>query len=350
MDQPDKHRAWRGGVRKGRVTGDRAPAADPRDRASGGRAKPAPGGRGLARRRRLTPYALLAPSFTLLVVVLVWPIVHMVWMSLHRYSLPEVTGAREPEWNNFQHYLFILTDERFWTIFRNTVLVCLLMVFITMVLGTLVGLLMNRLPNWLQATVGTTLMLAWATPIISAAIVHRWMFDSRYGLVNPVLDALPNWLVGSNWSDFNWLNDPVPFFSVLILTVVWQAFPFVAVTVLAGLKSVPNELYEAARVDGASRWQTFWRVTVPILRPLFALLIVLQVIWDFRIFTQLFILAGGFSNREIFLLPYYAYQLGFASTPQNYGMGSAISVVMTVLVLGITAYYIRIMVRQGEVR
>ncbi|WP_116247840.1 carbohydrate ABC transporter permease [Nocardiopsis sp. FIRDI 009] len=307
------------------------------------------GGLATRTRRRLTPYLLILPALAILALVLLWPIVQMVWMSLHDYGLRQLMGD-EAEWNGFEHYTSVLTDERFWTIFRNTIVVCLVMVVVTMVLGTLVGILLNKLPKWASTVLGLGLMLAWATPVISAAIVYRWLFDTRYGLVNTLLDALPDWLVGSGWNEFNWFNDPGTLFPILIVTVVWQSFPFVAVSVLAGLKSIPDELYEAARMDGANAWKTFWNVTVPMLRPLFALLLILQVIWDFRIFTQLFILADGVDNREVALLPVYIYQLGFASTPPNYGMGSAIAVIMTVLVLGITAYYLRVMIRQGEVR
>jgi N,N'-diacetylchitobiose transport system permease protein len=295
-------------------------------------------------RRRCVPYVLITPALIMLGLVLIWPILQMVWVSLHTYGLRQLRGE-SAVWNNFAHYQHIFTDERFWVILRNTVVVSLLMVLITMVVGTLVGLLMHRLPRWASATVGTALMLAWATPVISAAIVHRWLFDARYGLANTLLERIAP---GRGWEEFNWFSDPVPLFSVLILTVVWQSFPFVAVTVLAGLKSIPPDLYEAARVDGAGPWHTFWSITWPILRPLFALLLILQVIWDFRIFTQLYILSGGFANRDVFLLPYYAYQLGFASTPPNYGLGSAIAVVMTAIVLAITAYYVRVMVRAGE--
>lgn len=301
------------------------------------------------RRRRLTPYLLILPALTILALVLLWPIVQMLWMSLHSYGLRQLQG-QEAEWNSFAHYLGVLTDERFWEIFRNTIVVCLAMVVLTMLLGTLVGILMHKLPNWASTVLGLGLMLAWATPVISAAIVHRWLFDTRYGLVNTVLGALPDWLAGGGWQDFNWFNSPGALFPILVVTVVWQSFPFVAISILAGLKSIPGELYEAVRIDGAGAWKSFWNVTFPMLRPLFALLLVLQIIWDFRIFTQLFILAGGVSNRDVALIPTYIYQLGFASTPPNYGMGSAIAVIMTVLVLAISAYYLRVMIRQEEAR
>ncbi|WP_017579558.1 carbohydrate ABC transporter permease [Nocardiopsis valliformis] len=306
---------------------------------------------GLSRRTRLrfVPYFLILPALTVLAVVLLWPIGQMLYISLHDYGLQQLRG-QEAEWNNFGHYIYVLTDERFWSVFRNTIIVCLSMVVLTMILGTLVGILMHKLPKWASTTLGLGLMLAWATPVISAAIVYRWLFDTRYGLVNTILNSLPTWLVGSGWNEFNWFNSPETLFPILIITVVWQSFPFVAISVLAGLKSIPNELYEAARIDGASAWRSFWNVTFPMLRPLFALLLILQVIWDFRIFTQLFILAGGITNRDIHLIPTYIFQLGFASTPPNYGMGSAIAVIMTVLVLVISAYYLRAMIRQEETR
>ena len=313
---------------------------------------PSPGRPRAASRRtriRLVPYLLILPALTVLAVVLLWPIGQMLWISLHDYGLQQLRG-QEAQWNDFGHYLYVLTDERFWSVFRNTIIVCLTMVVLTMILGTLVGLLMHKLPKWASTTLGLGLMLAWATPVISAAIVYRWLFDTRYGLINTLLTALPDWLVGSGWNEFNWFNSPSTLFPILIVTVVWQSFPFVAISVLAGLKSIPHELYEAARIDGAGAWKSFWSVTFPMLRPLFALLLVLQVIWDFRIFTQLFILGNGVSNRDTSLIPTYIFQLGFASTPPNYGMGSAIAVIMTVLVLVISAYYLRTMIRQEEAR
>ena len=313
---------------------------------------PSPGRPPAASRRtriRLVPYLLILPALTVLAVVLLWPIGQMLWISLHDYGLQQLRG-QEAQWNNFGHYLYVLTDDRFRSVFRNTIVVCLTMVLLTMILGTLVGILMHKLPKWASTALGLGLMLAWATPVISAAIVYRWLFDTRYGLINTLLTALPDWLVGSGWNEFNWFNSPSTLFPILIVTVVWQSFPFVAISILAGLKSIPHELYEAARMDGAGAWKSFWSVTFPMLRPLFALLLVLQVIWDFRIFTQLFILGNGVSNRDISLIPTYIFQLGFASTPPNYGMGSAIAVIMTVLVLVISAYYLRTMIRQEEAR
>lgn len=298
-----------------------------------------------------TPYLLIIPSVILLAVVLLWPIVQMVWYSFTSFTtrnlMPNQPG---PEWNGFAHYQTLLTDGDFWTILRNTVVVCVLMVGITMILGTLIGILLHKLPKWFSAIVAIGMMLAWSTPALSASLVFRWLFLPERGLVNVTLDRLPNWLVGDGWLQYNWFLEPLPLFTILISVIVWQSFPFVAVSVLAGLKSIPSELYEAARMDGANAWKAFWNVTFPMLRPLFALLLVLQIIWDLRVFTQLYILANSFQNKDVYLLSYYIYQQGFTASPANYGMGSAIAVVMTVMILAVTAYYLRIMIRQGETR
>ncbi|GAB3481568.1 carbohydrate ABC transporter permease [Nocardiopsis coralliicola] len=327
-----------------------APPPDRTERTAG-----APeGGPAPRRTRRLrlpAPYLLITPALILLTVVLIAPIAQMVWYSLHGYSTRHLMPAGpDPEFIGTEHYRTLLTDAEFWTILANTVVVCVLMVGITLVLGTLVGNLLHRLPKWFSTTVAIGMMLAWATPAISASLVFRWLFMPDRGLVNVVLDRMPDWLVGSGWRDFNWFLEPGSLFTVLILVIVWQSFPFIAVSVLAGLKSIPGELYEAARVDGAGAWRSFWTITFPMLRPLFALLLVLQIIWDLRVFTQLYILANSFQNKSVYLLSYYIYQQGFAASPPNYGMGSAIAVVMTLLVLAVSTYYLRIMIRQGETR
>ncbi|WP_017571738.1 carbohydrate ABC transporter permease [Nocardiopsis halotolerans] len=329
-----------------------AQTVEPRTARGRGEAAPAPVSKIAPRRRKLPiPYLLIGPALILLAIVLLWPIVQMVWYSFTDFTtrnlLPNQPG---PTWNGFSHYQTLLSDPEFWTILRNTVVVCVLMVGITMVLGTLVGLLLHKLPKWFAGFVSIGMMLAWATPALSASLVFRWLFLPERGLVNVTLDSLPDWLVGSGWLDYNWFLEPLPLFSILITVIVWQSFPFIAVSVLAGLKSIPDELYEAARMDGASAWKAFWNVTFPMLRPLFALLLILQIIWDLRVFTQLYILANSFQNKDVYLLSYYIYQQGFSASPANYGMGSAIAVVMTVMILFVTAYYLRIMIRQGETR
>jgi N,N'-diacetylchitobiose transport system permease protein len=133
---------------------------------------------------------------------------------------------------------------------------------------------------------------------------------------------------------------------VLTVLVLWTSFPFIAVTVLAGLRTVPAELYEAAWVDGASRSRMFWRITFPLLKPIFLVLLLLSVIWDFNIFTQTYVITGFPGNQNEYNLSLYIYDKAFGFPP-SYGLGGALALIFTLIVLVATVGYVRSSVRQG---
>ena len=299
------------------------------------------------------PYLLLLPALVIIVGLLLWPLGQVVVMSLHRLNnVRQLRGDREWPWVGLENYVEILGDPFFRTVLRNTVLFAVTNVVLTMIIGTLVGLLLHRLGRRMATFVGSCVMLAWATPALTGAIVWRWLFDDTSGLVTWLFNALPDGLSRglfgrSDWTGYGWFNDPLMFFAILTLVVVWHSFPFIAVSVLAGLKSVPSELYEAARVDGAGPWRTFWTITVPLLRPVFGILIVLSTIWDFKVFTQQFVLAGGTQDRSTYMLSIYSYAMAF-SPPPKYGLGAAIAVILTVILLVVTGFYVRMVLRLEE--
>ncbi|MFC7545390.1 carbohydrate ABC transporter permease [Plantactinospora sp. GCM10030261] len=298
------------------------------------------------------PYLLLAPTLLVIGVLLLWPLGQVAVMSLHEMGIRELRGDRPWSFVGLENYTQILSDPFFRTVLRNTVLFAAANVALTMVLGTLVGLLLNRLGKRMAGFVGAAVMLAWATPALTGAIVWKWIFDDTSGLVTWFLNELPDGLSSAlfgraEWTGYGWFNSPLTFFTVLTLVVVWHSFPFVAVSVLAGLKSVPGELHEAARVDGAGPWRVFWSVTFPLLRPLFGVLVVLSTIWDFKVFTQQFVLAGGTQDRSTFMLAIYSYAEAF-SPPPKYGLGAAIAVVLTLILLAVTGVYVRLILRQEE--
>ncbi|MFJ8582416.1 carbohydrate ABC transporter permease [Micromonospora sp. NPDC093277] len=308
-----------------------------------------------ARRRRVDylPYVLLLPCLAIIAVLLLWPLGQVVMMSFHKLNnVRQLRGDREWPWVGLDNYAQILGDPFFRTVLRNTVLFAMANVALTMILGTLVGLLLNRLGKRMATFVASCVMLAWATPALTGTIVWKWIFDDTSGLVtwlfNKLPDGLSTALFGrSDWTGYGWFNDPLLFFAILTLVVVWHSFPFIAVSVLAGLKSVPSELQEAARVDGAGPWRVFWSVTFPTLRPVFGILVVLSTIWDFKVFTQQFVLAGGTQDRSTFMLSIYSYAEAF-SPPPKYGLGSAIAVILTLILLAVTALYVRMVLRQEE--
>ncbi len=301
------------------------------------------------RRRRLAPYLLLLPSAVAIGLVLVWPTIQIGLFSAQNYGLPQVTGSAPTQWVGAGNYATVLRDPEFWLSLRISVIFAAVVVVLTLSAGTLVGLLLHRLGRKMAAFVSTAALLAWATPVVSASVIFFWLFSPDGGVVDWALSRLPHWLVGStNWAGFNWTTSALPAYTLLTLLLVWQGFPFIAVSVLAGLKTIPAELHESARVDGAGPWRVFWKITYPLLKPIFLVLLLLSVIWDFGVFTQAYLIAGALGNRDEYNLGIYAYAKAF-QMPPAYGVGAALAVILTVVLLIITVGYVRASVRQGAI-
>lgn len=291
------------------------------------------------KRNRLAFWFLL-PATVILVVVLGYPIVKMVVLSLQEAKLRNITLGTE-SWNNFDNYTKLLGDPFFYTVVVRTIVFTAVCVLATMILGTLVALLLNKLGNKMRLTVLLALLLAWATPAVTATQVFQFLFDTQFGVVNWALVSLGF----EQFEGYSWLAQPLSLLALAALIVVWAGIPFVALTLFAGLTQVPNEIYEAASLDGASRWTQFWKLTVPSLAPIFLILFALSTIWDFRVFTQVFILqkSGGIA-RDTDLLAIYAYRTSFSAN--NFGVGSAIGVVMVAMLLVFSVIYIKRMIKQ----
>ncbi|HEY2508639.1 MAG TPA: sugar ABC transporter permease [Streptosporangiaceae bacterium] len=299
------------------------------------------------RRHKLAPYLLLLPALAGIALVLLWPLVQVVIYSFQNYGIQQITGALPTQWVGFANFATTFKDPEFWLSLRISVLFAIVVVPLSLILGSIVGLLLNRLGRRMSVFVSTAALLAWATPPVSAAVLFYWMFSPDGGIVDWTLARLPHWLVGStNWAQYNWsTNGALPAYTLIALLVIWQAFPFIAVTVLAGLKTIPAELGEAARVDGASAWRVFWRVTFPLMKPIYLVLLLLSVIWDFNIFTQSDIIAG-LANLNEYNLSLYIYDKAF-TFPPSYGLGGALALIFAVILLIVTMGYVRASVRQG---
>jgi ABC-type sugar transport system permease subunit len=327
----------------------------PSARAGASARRPASGARGwrggagaFIRRHRLGPYLLLLPSLAAIGLVLVWPTIQIGMLSLQNYGLPQLSGAAPVQWVGASNFTTILSDPEFWLSLRITVVFAAIVVTLTLLVGTLVGLLLHNLGRRMATFVSSAALLAWATPVVSTSVIFFWLFSPDGGIVDWLLSKLPHWLGGgAHWAGFNWTTSgALPAYTVLTVIVVWMGFPFIAVTVLAGLKTIPAELAEAARVDGAGPWRSFWRITYPLMRPIFLVLLLLSIIWDFGIFTQTYLITGALGNRDEYNLSLYAYDKAF-TMPPSYGVGAAIALVLTVVLLIITVGYVRASVRQG---
>ena len=292
----------------------------------------------------------MLPSAAVIAALLLWPTIQIAVFSFQNYGLPQVVASEPAQWVGLGNYLQILHDPEFWLSLRITVIFAAVVVPLTLTVGTLVGLLLSRLGRKMATFVSSVAMLAWATPAVSASVIFVWLADPDGGVVDWFLTKLPPWLGGgAHWAGFSWTNAALPAYTLLTVLLVWTGFPFIAVAVLAGLRTIPAELHESARVDGAGPWRMFWRVTYPLLKPIFLVLLLLSIIWDFGVFTQVYIVIGGLGNRDEFNLGLYEYSRAFTQPP-GYGIASALAFILTIVLLIITVGYVRASVRQGAIR
>ena len=297
-------------------------------------------------RRRLAggaavPYGLLLPALLALTVAMGYPLLRQVVLSFQDYGLAQQFG-RPAEWVGLDNYVELLTDRYLWIVTLRSVVFCLVNAALTMALGLAIALLMRRLSTFTRLLVQTGLLLAWAMPVLASLTVWQWLFDSQYGVVNWLLSA-----AGLDYRGHSWLITPLSFFLVATIVVVWMSVPFVAFTLYAGLTQVSEDTLEAAWMDGAGGWERLRHVMLPAIRPVLLVVGLLQVVWDLRVFTQIYVLQGaGGISRETNVLGTYVYRLGIAEG--RFGMAATVALVMLVITVVLTSGYVVAMLRQDE--
>jgi len=292
--------------------------------------------------RVATPYLLLLPALAVIASVLGYPLYRLVALSFQEYGLAELI-AHEGRWIGLDNYTTILGDRQFWTVLGRTVAFTAVTVGLTMVLGTLIALLLARLGRFMRLLITTGLVLVWSMPPVVSVNIWSWMVDYEFGVLNWTLTQL-----GLDYfAHHDWFVNPLEGFAVITAIVVWGAIPFVAITIFAGLTQVSGEMVEAASIDGAGALRIFRDITLPILKPIFVILASLSVIWNFQVFSQIWIIRNARPEEHYFLLSIYSFVESFNAS--KYGLGSAIALVMVLAMLGVTFVYIRQMVRIGEI-
>ncbi|MFD9791858.1 carbohydrate ABC transporter permease [Streptomyces sp. NPDC059070] len=308
-----------------------------------GPAEPGKPGRKRSRGQAAVPWALLAPCILVLALVLGYPLVRLVTLSFQKFGQPQLWGFKDPESVGFDNFTKVLSDNEFWTVVVRTVVFAFTAVVLTMVLGMLIALLLQRVSGWVKTLVNIALVASWGMPIVVAITIFKWMFDTDFGVLNWLLSQLP----GVDMIGHNWFASGTQGLTVIMLLVVWGAVPFVVITLSAGLTQVPKELEEAARLDGAGSWGVFRHVTLPILKPIIVMLATLSVIWDMGVFPQVFVMRSNHPEPEFQLLTTYSYDKAFVVN--DYSQGSAIALLTVLLLLGVIAVYMRQMLKIGEV-
>ena len=273
---------------------------------------------------------LLAPAFILLALIVVYPIGKLIWNSFYDLRLSGGTGAIK--FVGIQNYIDVVHDKDFWNAAKNTLLITLITVPGALVVGLGLAMLAN-LPFKRRWPVRLALLLPWALPLAFVGLIFAWFFHTEYGVVNDVARRL------GGPSQTMWLLTPSYAFAAICFAIIWKTSSFMALILLAGLQMIPRTLYEAAEVDGASRWQQFWQITIPMLMPSIIVALIFRTITALQTFDiPVTMTKGGPGNATQTLA-----MLIHATTIEylDVGYGSTLAVFMFALSLCVTAVYLR---------
>jgi multiple sugar transport system permease protein len=268
---------------------------------------------------------MVAPSMILIAVVAAYPIIYAIWLSLHEYSVRVAGLSRWAGPVGLKNYQTALQSSEWWAAFRHTIIFTVSSVTLELLIGLGMALVMHAAFRG-QGLLRTTVLVPWAVLTVVTAVMWRTMFVSPYGFVNTILGT-----------DTVWLGSEPQALIVIIFADVWKTAPFMALLILAGLQVIPGEVYEAAEVDGASAWQRFAKITLPLLTPAILVALIFRTLDALRIFDLPYVLTQGQNGTST--LSTIA-QEAFA-TNRIYGLGSAMAVLTFIILMIVSFSYIR---------
>ncbi|MCK6619931.1 MAG: sugar ABC transporter permease [Calditrichaceae bacterium] len=263
----------------------------------------------LGNNRRLA-YLFLLPALLVMGLVVIYPFAYNLVISFSNMSLSHFY-----DWKlkGFSNYLLVLQERNFWYYFGKTVLWTVLNLLFHVSIGVFLALILNKDIRG-KSVYRTLLILPWAVPQYITALSWRGMFNAEYGAVNLILQNLAGF-------QLPWLSSEWGAFTACLITNIWLGFPFMMIVALGGLQSIPDELYEAAEIDGASAWQKFKNITAPMLKPVMVPAITLGVIWTFNNFNVVWLVSNGGEPSEtthilvswVYRAAFFYYRMGYAA-------------------------------------
>ncbi len=275
-------------------------------------------------------YVLMIPAALVMFGVVVYPFFYNVVLSFSNMSLRHFR-----DWHiiGLKQYGQVFSEKIFYSVFFKTLVWTFVNIFFHVTIGVALAIILNR-KLFGKAAVRTLLILPWAIPQVIVALTWRSMFNYEYGAINLFIAQY------FHMTPVEWLDKPLEAFSACIMTNIWLGFPFMMTIALGGLQSIPQELYEAADIDGASGWQKFWTVTVPLLRPVMIPAITLGIIWTFNNVNIIWLVSnGGEPSDQTHILVSYVYKAAF--NLYRYGYAAALSMVIFAILLIFSLFFLK---------
>src|ERR687898_743716 len=296
-----------------------------------------PAGQAAKRRSRGVPERrlalfMVAPSMALIAIVALWPIIYAVWLSMHEYSLRQAGLSRWAEPFGLGNYQDALQSREFWDATRITFVFTIFSVILETIIGLAMAMAMHAAFKG-QGLLRTVVLVPWAVLTVVTAIMWKTIFDPNLGFVNQILGT-----------DKVWLGEEPEALMVMIFADVWKTAPFMALLLLAGLQVIPGEIYESAKVDGATAWQRFRKITLPLLMPALLVAVLFRTLDAYRVYD----LFWAFGARELQSLSTFVYE-GVRISQLQFGPGNAASVFIFVTSFLIALFFIKVLGMQTSV-
>ncbi len=286
----------------------------------------------IRQRERRAGWALTIPALLILALVFVYPIVRAFWQSFFTQNL----GTQlQSEFSGFANLARMAQDGRFWQSLENSVVFTFFSVLLEFILGLGIALVLNQTFKG-RGIVRTIAILPWALPTALIALAWTWIFNDQYGVVNDILLRL-----GIIQTGINWLGNPTLAMVSVIVADVWKTTPFISILLLAGLQSIPGDLYEAQAIDGATPWQSFQQITLPLLLPQIVIALLFRFAQAFGIFDLISVMTGGGPGGATETVSLYIYATIMRYL--DFGYGAALVIVtflLLVLVVTIASYFL----------
>lgn len=272
---------------------------------------------------------LIAPTVLVFCAVILYPLISAIYLSLFSIYTPTLAG----EWVGVDNYTALLASGDFWNAVLNTLIWTVGTLILQLVFGVAMALLLNQSIVF-RSLARSLVLFPYFLSTVVAVLVWRWLFNDLYGILNHVL-----LIAGLIDAPVNWLGQMPNAMISIILVGAWKYFPFVVIVVLARLQSIPEQLYEAATIDGAGPFQRFTDITLPQLRDVLVVVVLLRAIWDFKEFDLIYLMTGGGPVRATQTLSLLVYEEAFRLN--RMGMASTYAVAMMLVLLGFTLVYLR---------
>lgn len=286
---------------------------------------------------KIRPYLYVLPALLFFTLFFFFPILYVIYLSFFDWSLLNLDGM---EWVGLANFSELFAETDFYEVLRNTVLFTLCTVVLGIGVAFFLALWLNR-----QAKIYGIVQAAVFSPhiisLVSVAMLWMWLMDPQYGLLNAILEffGLPG---------YTWLADTKSALLSLVLVSVWKVVGYNTLVFIAGLQSIPKELYEAAALDQSPKWRTLWKITIPMLSPTLFFLLVINTISSFQVFDTIYIMTQGGPVNSTNMLVFYIYEQGMDF--YNGGAASAASVVLLALVGLMTYFHFRFMEKRVHYR